>query len=183
MKKLLLILLFTGFSRLFAQPPLNYNELLLLAPEINIADSMHFDAGETEITALDSATVKKWFSGVLPTEPNNRLKNRKYALAGKITSAPTYDLLVLLEEKRKTDSTTSRVMYFITTKKDGKFIASLEAAISGSKKKSDYHISSFLHCDYKITQHSSFRAKDTLYADLTYYKINSGGRFILYPKY
>lgn len=183
MKKLLLILLITGFSRLVAQEPLSYNELLSLAPEINIADSMHFDAGEKEITALDSLTVKKWFSAVLPSAPNNRLKNRKYALAGKITSAATYDLLVLLEEKKKADSAASQVIYFITTKKDGKFIASLEAAISGNWKKSDYHISSWLYNDYKITQYSRLRAKDTLYADLTYYKINGGGRFILYPKY
>lgn len=165
-----------------AQMPLSYEELLENTPEIRFTDSLLIDAQMKEVPALDSASVKKWFNAVLPAGSKNRLKNRTYATVGKITSQPNFDLFVLLEEKKRADSSRVQVVYFITTKKDGQFIAKLEAAVNGERKQSGYNITSLLHKDYKIVQDSRIIVNDKSYTDMTYYKINGGGRFILYPK-
>jgi hypothetical protein len=165
-----------------AQLPLTYEQLLENTPEISFTDSLLIDAQIKEIPALDSVTVKKWFSAVLPAGSKNRLRNRTYATVGKITSQPNFDLFVLLEEKKKADSSGIQVVYFITLKKDGQFIAKLEAAVNGERKQSGYNITTLLCKDYKIVQDSRITVNDRSYTDMTYYRINGGGRFILYPK-
>lgn len=165
-----------------AQMPLTYDQLLENTPEINFTDSLLINAQIKEVPALDSASVKKWFSTMLPAGSKNRLKNRTYATVGKITSQANFDLFVLLEEKKRADSSGVQVVYFITLKKDGQFIAKLEAAVNGEKKQSGYNITSLLCKDYKIVQDSRITVNDKSYTDMTYYKINGGGRFILYPK-
>lgn len=179
--RLLIPLLAIGLS-VKSQVPLTYEQLLASTPEISFTDSLLIDAQIKEIPALDSATVKKWFNAVLPAGSNNRLKNRSYATVGKITSQPNFDLFVLLEEKKRPDSSRVQVVYFITTKKEGQFIAKLEAAVNGERKQSGYNITSLLCKDYKIVQDSRITVNDKSYTDMTYYKINGGGRFILYPK-
>jgi hypothetical protein len=160
----------------------SYEQLLAGTSEIIFTDSLLINAHIKEIPALDSSTVSKWFNAVLPAGSKNRLRNRTYGLVGKITAQTNFDLFVLLEEKIRTDSSGVQVVYFITMKKDGQFIAKLEAAVNGEKKHSGYNISSLLCKDYKIVQDSRITVNDKSYTDLTYYKINGGGRFILYPK-
>lgn len=179
--RLLIALLLLSFGAR-AQAPLTYEQLLENTPEISFTDTLLIDAKTKEVPALDSASVKKWFHAVLPAGSKNRLKNRTYATVGKITSQPNFDLFVLLEEKKRPDSSRVQVVYFITTKKEGQFIAKLEAAVNGERKQSGYNITSLLCKDYKIVQDSRITVNDKSYTDMTYYKINGGGRFILYPK-
>jgi hypothetical protein len=68
-------------------------------------------------------------------------------------------------------------------KKTGDHIASLRAAVGGSKKKTAYNISSCLYKDYKIVQDSRITINNKLMNDMAYYRINAGGRFVSYPKF
>lgn len=167
----------------FAQDNTAYSEFLKSKKEITLTDSIFIDAEKWELELLDTNSVKQWFSCILPATPNNRLKNRKYLLAGKITSSNNFDLLMLVEEKKRSDSSVVQVFYFITTKKDGSHIATLEAAVNGTRKSSSYITSSWLYKDFKILKDSKITVNDKLYSGITNYKINGGGRFILYPNY
>ncbi len=182
MKRYILFCLLVSGVVASAQEPISYAELLQGTREISLADSLNFDTNPEDVTALDSSTVKKWFPLVLPANANNKFKNRKFSLVGKITSQQNFDLLVLLEEKRRSDSTGTQVVYLISSKKSGEYIASLKAAVTGSKKKTGYNISSCLYKDYRIIQDSKMTVDNKAINDLAYYKINAGGRFVSYPK-
>ncbi len=147
---------------------------------MDVTDSLLIDGVTSQMPALDSNAVKTWFSRLLPTNPNNRLKNRNYFLTGKITTHNNFDLLVLLEEKQRADSSIAQVIYFVTTKKDGSFISSLEAVVSGSRKKSSYNTSCWIYKDYKIVKDSKIVVNQRTYDDMASYKISGSGRFILY---
>jgi hypothetical protein len=157
--------------------------MLKSTEEIQLADSLLIDSGQLQLRRLDSTEVKKWFSPILGSTNNNRLKNRGYYLAGKMTSNTNFDLLVMVEEKKRSDSSNVQVIYLITSKKDGKYISSLEVAVSGAKKRSSYNTSSWLYKDLKIMKDSKMTINDKPMNDLAFYKINNGGRFILYPNY
>jgi len=182
MKHLILVGLLLGSACVFSQEPLSYSRMLENTREIDLADSLQFDTSPAEVVALDSFTVKKWFAHVLPANAGNKFKNRRFSLAGKITQQPNFDLLLLLEEK-KSDSTGMQVIYLISVKKNGDYIASLKAAAGGTKKRTGFNISSCLYRDYKIVQDSRITIDDKVYNDMAYYKINSGGRFVSYPKF
>ncbi len=166
-----------------AQDGLAYADLQLIGEEADLSDSLQINTTPYQKNLLDSSTVKKWFSNVFSGSGNNRIKNRNYYLAGKITSNQFFDLLVLQEEKKRSDSSSFQVVYLITCKKDGTFIASLEAAIAGIRKKSSYQTFSWLYKDNKIVLISKMTVNEKSYDDLMNYKISSRGRFILYPKY
>ena len=168
-----------------AQEDSSYTAMLQTTEEVQLGDSLQIDAVQWKLRRLDSVDVKKWFSPILGTTTNNRLKNRGYYLGGKFTTNKNFDLLVLLEEKKKKDTSNSavQVIYFITTKKDGKFIASLEVAVTGVKKKTTYNTTSWLYRDFKILKDSEFIINEKPFNDLAVYKISGGGRFILYPNY
>lgn len=183
MKHLILACLLGSYIYTYAQEPISYSRLLESTKEIDISDSLHFDATPEEVTAIDSFTVKQWFPRVLPANAANKFKNRTFSLIGKITSQPNFDLLVLLEEKKRSDSTVTQVVYLVSAKKSGEYIASLKAAAGGMKKKTGYNISSWLYKDYKIVQDSRITIDNKAYDDVAYYKINSGGRFVSYPKF
>jgi hypothetical protein len=183
MNKLVSIAFLLFVLRATAQEIPTYAALLNTAEEVLIPDSLHINAEPVPRNQLDTLTVKKWFSNVLPATPNNRLKNRNYYLTGKITQHKNFDLLLLLEEKKKNDSTGTQVHYLFTCKKDGTFIAMMEAAVSGIKKKSNYNTSSWLYKDNKLVLSSRMTVNEKFYDDLMNYKINNTGRFILYPKY
>lgn len=76
-----------------------------------------------------------------------------------------------------------QVIYLISVKKNGDYIASLKAAAGGTKKRTGFNISSCLYRDYKIVQDSRITIDDKVYNDMAYYKINSGSRFVSYPKF
>ncbi len=187
-RNLLIVLLFTCFNAT-AQQPLSYEELLKPINEVELTDSLHINATPSQMSLLDSSVVKKWFAPLLGLTKNNRLKNRNYYLAGKITGNENFDLLVLLEEKKKTDSprdsagNSVQVVHLISTKKDGHYIASIEAAATGLKKRSNYSISSWLYKDYKLVLDSKISVNEKSYDDMTSYMINRGGRFILSERY
>ena len=178
MKRLIIVfLLISGLEGITQDT--DYTLLLKPVREVELKDSLHIDTLPQTIAPLDSMTVKKWFSPVLGFTKNNRLKNRNYYLAGKITTHDKFDLLVLVEEKKKTDSNSVQVVYLISTKKDGSYIAYIEAAVGGTRKKSNYNISSWLYKDYKIVLDSKISVNEKSYDDMISYKINGGGRFIL----
>ena len=183
MKKLFFICFLFPCLSPAAQNLQTYTDLLKFTDEVYVSDSLHINAAPRQKNLLDSLSVKKWFSSVLGTARNNRLKNRNYYMVGKITTNTNFDLLVLLEEKKRSDSTSMQVAYLITTKKDGTYIASIEAAVAGIRRKSSYNTTSWLYKDYKITLDSKIKVNQTSFDDITSYKINGGGRFILYPKY
>ncbi len=166
-----------------AQENETYTDLLKSAVEVQLSDSLQISAITGQSNFLDTLTVKKWFSRLLGSANNNRLKNRGYSLTGKITSNKVFDVLVLFEKKKKTDSSSVQVVYLITTKKDGTYIASIEAAIEGTRKTSTYNTISWLYSDYRIVQNSNILVNQQFYTELIRYKINNAGRFILSPNY
>jgi len=178
-----LLFLLAGLTG-FTQEQTAYEALLKPVPEVEMTDSLHIDAPLEKTNQLDSITVKTWFSPILGSAKNNRLKSRNYFLAGKITSNDKFDLLVLLEEKKKVaDSINVQVVYLISTKKNGTYISSLEAAVAGIKKRSSYNTSSWLYKDNKIILDSRISINERSYDDMASYRINGGGRFILSGKY
>jgi hypothetical protein len=179
MKRNLLIAYFLVSFSASAQEGQSYEELLKPVPEVELADSLHINAAPSDMHLLDSMEVKKWFAPLLGLAKNNRLKNRSYYLAGKITGHENFNLLVVLEEKKKSDSNSIQVVHLVSTKKDGHYIASIEAAAAGLKKRSTYNISSWLYKDYKIVLDSKISVNEKSFDDMTSYRINQGGRFIL----
>ena len=156
-----------------------YPEFINTTSEINVTDSLLIDSITPQMKPLDSSAVKKWFSRILPAGNNNRLKNRNYYLAGKITTHNNFDLLLLMEEKKRADSSLGQTVYFVTLKKDGTYISSLEAAVTGTRKKTSFYTSSWLYKDYKIVKDSQMIINQKTYDDMACYKINGTGRFIL----
>ncbi len=135
------------------------------------------------MSPVDTITVKKWFSQVLSGSQNSKLKNRDFFLAGKITSNENFDLYILVEDKKKADTSVMQVVHLVTTKKDGHYIASFKAAITGSKKKSSYNTFSWLYKGFNIVQDSKITTSTASLTDVTQYKINNTGRFIMSSNY
>ena len=183
MKRLISICLFFSWLTTAAQDGLEYADLQITTEEVWLSDSLQINATVFQKNPLDSITVKKWFSNLFSGTAKNRLKNRNYYLTGKITSNEYFDLLILQEEKKRSDSSSVQVVYLITCKKDGTYIASLEAAIAGIRKKSTYNTFTWLLKDNKIVLISKMTVNGKSYDDLMNYKITNKGRFILYPKY
>lgn len=183
MKKLIILLSFLSFHQLQAQKDTAYQALLRSAEEVPVTDSLLLSAVEINTSPLDSITIKKWFSHALSVANTNRLKNRDYFLTGKITTNTNFDLLVVVEQKRKTDATGTQVVYLVSMKKDGGYISSLEVAVSGIKSKSTYYTSSRLYKDNRLYLDTKFNLNDSLYADYSVYNINQNGRFLLAPKH
>ncbi len=183
MKRLISICLFFSWLTTAAQDGLEYADLQITTEEVWLSDSLQINATVFQKNPLDSITVKKWFSNLFSGTAKNRLKNRNYYLTGKITSNEYFDLLILQEEKKRSDSSSVQVVYLITCKKDGTYIASLEAAIAGIRKKSTYNTFTWLFKDNKIVLTSKMTVNGKSYDDLMNYKITNKGRFILYPKY
>jgi hypothetical protein len=180
MKRLLFFCLVLNSLNVTAQEAVPYEQLLAGTKEISFTDSLNLDAEQESLTAIDSITVKKYFPQIL-SNGANKFKNKSYSVFGKITSNDKFDLLLVQEEKKKNDTVTTRVTYLISLRKNGDYITSLKAAVKGSKKRSDYNISSWLYKDNKIFLDSKIMTNDQLYSDMTWYKINAGGRFIIYP--
>lgn len=179
MKRLILICILTAGISAVAQEPMSYPDMLASTKEIKLPDSLSFDFTAEEITSLDSVTTRKWFPQLLSAGAN-KFKNKTYGLMGKISSGNNFDLLVLVEEKKRADSSGIVITYLVSMKKTGEYISSLKAAVSGTKKKTGYNISSWLYKDLKLVQDAKITVNDQQYDDLTYYRINNGGRFIIY---
>lgn len=182
MKKAWLILLVIVAQTSSAQEVKGYADILQKAPEINLSDSLFIQRVNNESGMIDSATAQKWFAPVFTSSQTGKLKKRQFFIAGKITSNEYFDLLMLMEEKKKADSTTMQVLYLVTTKKDGDYIASLKAAIWGQTKKVTYNVSSWLYKGMKIVQDSRIGTSKEALDDLTEYIISSKGRFIASAK-
>src|SRR5688572_10595191 len=133
MKILLIFILFFS-GKAIAQTDSTFKRILAAVPEIEVKDSLQITTESWMLHRLDSNNIKKWFRPLIGATNNNRLRNRSYFLAGKITTMPAYDLLFMLEEKRKEDTVEIKVIHFITIKKTGQYISDVEAAVSGTKK-------------------------------------------------
>lgn len=180
MKWLAVFILLTFVTELRSQDSA-YANFLDSAPEVGLTDSLRINADAAQLKLLDSGMVKKWLPRLLPSTANNRLKNRRYYLAGKITRNDNFDLLMVVEEKKRADSSNVQVIHLVTTKKDGGYIASIEAAVSGTKRRSNYDISSWLYNDYRVIKDSRITVNEKSYDDMAVFRINNAGRFILYP--
>src|SRR4029079_765058 len=110
-------LLAFGSTNAWGQEALSYEAMLSGAKEITITDSLTFSESPDANTMLDSNTVTKWFPQLLSTGAG-KFKNKSYSLLGKITTGDKFDLLVLREDKKRSDSSEIQVTYLITTKKN-----------------------------------------------------------------
>lgn len=108
-----------------------------------------------------------------------KMKNREFYAGGKLTSSPHFNLHVLVEDKKKDDSLTLRVIYLVTTRKDGVYISSFKAAVTGTKKKSAYNTNSWLFKDLAIIQDTRITTATGAMTDTVKYKITSSGRFMM----
>lgn len=178
-----LYLFFSSITATAQEDTASYTYLLNSTNEVFVTDSISINNNQWQLKLLDTTTVKNWFPHLLPSTANNRLKNRNYYLAGKITTNNSFDLLIILEEKKKADSSTSQVVYLITNKKDGSYIASLEILVTAVRKKSNFITSSWLYKDYTVVQNSKIIINQHTIADLKHYRINTAGRFILSANY
>lgn len=154
--------------------------MLARTTEITLTDSLSISGLDKEMVKLDSNTVKQWFTPVFSSSQSIKFKKRDYYLAGKITGSQHFDLLVLVEDKRRGDSSGYKVIHLVTTKKDGSYIASLKAAVSGTKKQSNYNTSAWLYKGLNIIQYSKIITSTTSMANITNYRINNTGRFLMY---
>lgn len=180
-KKLILpgILFFS--LRLSAQEALTYAQLLAAGNELPVSDSLLLTDFGDDLTPLDSNTVIRWYAPALATSQPVKMKNREFFLAGKITTNPQFDLHILIEDKKRTDSSGFRVVHLVSTHKDGAYISSLKASVTGTKKKSTYHISSWLCRGSLIVQDSRITTATASLTDVTQYRITPGGRFLMFP--
>lgn len=129
---------------------------------------------------IDSVTLLFYFTPVLTTGSQAvKLKNRDFFIGGKITSHDNFNLHVLVEEKKKDDSTVLRVIYLVTTKKDGTYISSFKAGVAGTKKKSSYNTNSWLYKDLNILQDSRITTSTASMTDVAKYRITNTGRFMM----
>jgi len=166
-------------AKLQAQLP--YGLLLAQTAELKLQDSLAVSAISPSSDALDSLTLRTHFFPVLAsgTSKELKLKNRLFYLAGKFTGQSHYDLLLLVEDKRKEDSTVLRTVYVVSTKKDGTYIASLKAAMAGTKKKTNYQVQAWLYPGMIIRQYSQLVANKASMDDHAVYHVSNTGRFIL----
>jgi hypothetical protein len=177
MKTLLLFLLLLS-SKSWAQTDSSFARLLASVNDIEIKDSLPLTTENWTLQRIDSNDVKKWFRAIIGTGINNRLKNRSYFLAGKISSHPSFDILFILEEKKKSDSV--QVMHLITTKNSGQYISSLEVAVNGNKRQSVYNTSSTLFPDFTLRKNELMTIGDKSLLNIENYRITDNGRFMLY---
>jgi hypothetical protein len=182
MKKLLVACFIALAINASAQEANSYPEILQQTNEISLNDSLYINRLGEEMGAIDSATAQKWFAPVFTSSQTGKLKKRDFYIAGKITTNEYFDLLLLVEEKKKADSTSMQVLYLVTVKKDGNYIASFKAAIWGQSKKVSYNVSSWLYKGLKIVQDSRISTTQDSFDDLTEYVITGKGRFIAFAK-
>jgi hypothetical protein len=117
MKKLIIILSFLSCQGVNAQQDSAYADFLKTINEVPLTDSLLLKAVEIQTEPLDTFIIKKWFTQALSIANNNRLKNREYYLTGKITTNNNFDLLVVVEQKKKADVTGTQVVYLVSIKK------------------------------------------------------------------
>jgi hypothetical protein len=177
MKPLLLFFLFLPFKS-WSQTDSSFARFLASANEMEIKDSLPLTTDNWDLQRIDSNDVKKWFRAIIGSGINNRLKNRSYFLAGKISSHPGFDIIFILEEKKKSDSV--QVMHLITTKNSGQYISSLEVAVNGSKRQSVYNTSSTLFPDFTLRKNELMSFGDKSLLNIKNYRITDNGRFMLY---
>lgn len=165
---------------LSAQETPSYAQLLSTSPEITLSDSLPVASLTFGMKEIDSASLLYYFSPVLATGSQMvKLKNRNFYTGGKITTPDHFNVHVLVEEKKKEDSTVLRIIYLITTKKDGTYISSFKAAVAGTKKKSAYNTSSWIFKDLNILQDSHITTTNASMNDVARYRITNSGRFIM----
>lgn len=182
MKKLLIFLFVHCFAAmLHAQEVTPYAQLLNNSPEITLKDSLPVSSlVRRDMKELDSSTLLHYFKPVLANGNQAvKLKNRDFYTGGRITTQDHFDLLVLVEDKKKEDSTVLRVIYLVTTKKDGTYISSFKAGVTGTKKKSSYQTSSWITKNLDIRQDSKITTTTSTMADVVRYRITNTGRFMM----
>lgn len=160
----------------------SYQQLLAGTPELPARDSLLLNTLVYETNPLDSASLFRWFNRLAPSG-TNRLTNRRYSLAGKVTHHPQFDLLMVVEEKNRKDSSYFQVLHLVTFHKSGKPIAHLEAAINGFRKNTGYQTRAWLCKDFELVQQSRLLIHEKEVDEEKHYTISGTGRFFLRPNH
>lgn len=158
----------------------SYMRLLAGTPEMPARDSLLLNTRTYETNPLDSASLLRWFSRLAPSG-SSRFANRRYSLAGKVTRHPQFDLLMVVEEKNRKDSSYFQVLHLVTFQKSGKPIAHLEAAINGFRKNTGYQTRTWLCTGFELVQQSRLLIHEKEVDEVKHYSITGSGRFILRP--
>ncbi len=154
-----------------------YKQLLNNTKELTVGDSLRLDE-LSDGTKLDSSFAKRFFSPLLSTG-NSPFKNRIYTCLGRITDHEYYDLFMVMEDRRRADSTGMTTSYLVTLKKTGDYISSQKVAVTGTKKKTGYNIRSTLFKENRIYIDSKIKTGEKFFEEVENYRITKTGRFIL----
>jgi hypothetical protein len=162
----------------------NHTQVLNMTKEIKIIDRVYLDIPNLDKTELDNITAHRFFKNLYGT--NNPLPvDTKYYISGKITKHPDFDLLLLYSEKHPSDSLNDFNLLLLTTRKDGSYISSLDAAsdihFMRNNKMQSNRIRSYLYSDMRIKQENEISAMNRKFQ--MEYRINEYGVFVSYPKY
>jgi hypothetical protein len=182
MKHLILSMLLAGSTLLHAQEKTGYKELLASVNEIILTDSLCFSKCPEALNTLDTSTVKQIFRPLYHSTGKAWGNTLSWSLAGKITTYPNYDLLLLIEKNKGKDSLCFNTLHLITMSKEGSYIASFGLYINRNTAYSSYSTSSYLYKDLSIVQHTNVFASFKKFGGSNAYKINEEGMFVYYAK-
>lgn len=157
-----------------------YRQLLRHTEELTIGDSIHLDQLNNGVR-LDSILTRKFFSPIL-SSGNNPFKNRIYTCLGRITNHEYYDLFLLREDRKRSDSSNLATTYLFSLKKSGEHISEQKVLVSGTKKRSGYNIQSTLYKDNRIFIDTKIITGEKVFEEAENYRISKTGRFILEEK-
>lgn len=180
MKCFSIILLFICLTKNTQAQDSAYQRLFSLTQELSVGDSLHLEE-LNEGVRLDTSLAKKFFSPIL-SSGNNRFKNRFYTCLGRITDHENFDLFLVLEDRRRADSSSMATTYLVSLKKSGDHIASQKVLVTGTKKRSGYNIQSTLYKDNRIFIDTKIITGERIFEEVENYRITKNGRFILAEK-
>ncbi len=177
MKRLVFLIVFICYFSMARSQDTLYKQLLNNTRELAVGDSLRLD----ELTGgikLDSSFAKRFFQPLLSTG-NSPFKNRTYLCLGRITDHENYDLYIIMEDRRRADSTGMTTSYLVTLKKTGGYISSQKVAVTGTKKKTGYNIRSTLFKENRIYIDSRITTGEKYFEEEENYRITKTGRFML----
>lgn len=167
-----------------AQNGLTYNQVLNLTKEIKVIDRLYLDISNLEKTELDPSTAHQLFKRAFGTN-NGSSNDAKYFICGKITRHPDFNLFFLYSEKSTTDSIRNFNLILLTTRKDGTYVSTLEAAsdlyYTRNNKPQFHKTRSYLYNDFIIKQENVISAMNKKFE--AEYRINDYGVIVFYPKW
>ena len=180
MKTAVLVLALIIFSSAIWGQDSSYRQLQVLTRELVIKDSLQLDKLSNGYK-LDTANMKRFFAPLI-SSGNNPFKNRFYTCLGRICDHENFDIFIVMEERRRADSSGMNSTYMVTLKKTGEYISSQKVAVSGTKKRSGYNIRSTLYRDNRVFIDSKIVTGEKVFEEAENYQISKTGRFLMAEK-